>query len=374
MSREIGGTISFHRFMELALYHPEYGYYMKPNIRLGRMGDFVTAPEMTSLIGELLALEWIHIWEALGRPEPFTIVEVGAGSGHLAADLLRTSLKYPEFWSGLRYVIVEKSPDFCARQYSLLQQCLPSIEKISWHDHLSAAVGETPIDGVIFGHEFLDAFPVHWVTMTDAGLREKWVKRGKFGFEIEVGFLSNPLLFEYFSKFGLSLERGYCTEVCLEAQTWVVEAAPYLRRGAMVFIDYGWPASEYYAPFRHQGSLTGYYRHTYVQDVLMNPGNVDLTAHVDFSAIARAGQRGGLDVIGFTTQAWFLMGLGLLERVGCCFASGVMDVKTQQLKATVERLLMPHGMGEIFKCLAMGKGLPENCLQGFRLNNRVNRL
>ncbi|MBF0127122.1 MAG: SAM-dependent methyltransferase [Magnetococcales bacterium] len=365
-----GGRIPFCRFMEAALYHPDHGYYMTQRPRIGRGGDFVTAPELTSLFGELLALQIIEVWETLGRPQPFTVVEMGGGTGRLAADVLTTCRRFPFFLEALSYVLVETSPDFRVRQEQLLRECGFGTERITWRSDLPGQVG----DGVIFGNEFLDALPVHWVEMTPEGLREVAVEAdGEGRLATRLIAPQPPLEGDYFQRAGIDLEAGYRTEVAIPAARWVQAAAGALGRGLLLLIDYGYPAGEYYASWRSAGTLVGHRGHERVDDPLLFCGEMDLTAHVDFSAMTRAGREAGLELLGYTTQNWFLMGLGILERLERVGGKMAPEASSR-LRGAVMRLLMPNEMGERFKALAMGRGMKEGTLAGFRLNDQRQRL
>ncbi|MEO5333886.1 MAG: SAM-dependent methyltransferase [Magnetococcus sp. YQC-5] len=365
-----GGAVPFCRFMELALYHPTHGYYMSQKPRIGREGDFVTAPELTSIFGELLTLQCVEIWEQLGCPDRFTVVEMGGGTGRLALDILQTARRFPAFLASLAYVLVEASHDFRARQQCLLAENGIGSDLITWQTTLPEEVAA----GVIMGNEFLDALPVHWVEMTQDGLREVGVTQGGAG-GVEMVLLEPvpPLSADYFASIGIHLEPGYRTEVGLAAAAWMEEAGRVLQRGVVLIVDYGYLAAEYYAPWRTMGTLVGHRGHERMDDPSGYFGEMDLTAHVDFTAMARAGQRAGLSILGYTTQSWFLMGLGILERL-----EQVTRNKTHEdaslLREAVMRLLMPHEMGERFKVLAMGRGMKEGGLSGFRLNDQRQRI
>ena len=369
---EAGGAIPFYRYMQLVLYHPQYGYYMADRLRLGRSGDFVTAPEMTSLFGELLTLQMVEIWQSMGSPAAFHIVEAGAGSGKLAMDLLRTARRFPDFQKSLIYTILEVSPTFQARQQHTLDEAGLSRQAVRWLWDLST-LPENSLEGVILSNEFFDAFPIHWVEMGETGLRELAVSQGKKGLETVAIPVAPPLEPDYFTVLGIDLPLATRTEIGLAATVWMTMAARRLKRGVILSIDYGSPQEEYYGPGYPQGTLTGFYQHQQISNPLRYPGEMDLTAHVDFTALARAGEKGGLTTLGYTTQSWFLMGLGILQRLE--ILSKHQDSTTyESLRQTVLRLIMPQGMGERFKVLVQGKGLPDNALAGFSLNNNRQRL
>lgn len=369
---QAGGALPFHRYMQQVLYHPQYGYYMSNRPRLGRQGDFVTAPEMTSLFGELLTLQCMEIWTRLGQPTCFQLLEAGAGNGKLAADILRTARRFPAFQAALTYAILEISPDFQARQRQTLEEAGISAKTLHWFHDLSS-FSESSFEGVILSNEFLDAFPVHWVEMTEDGLQELAVIQGKKGLEAHKIAIAPPLDPHYFVTLGVNLPVGMRTEIGLAGMAWMEQMGRILKRGVVLSIDYGYTQAEYYGPALPQGTLTGFYQHQQVADPLLHPGEMDLTAHVEFTAMARAGEKGGLTTLGYTTQAWFLMGLGILQRLEILAASQEKTAH-ERLRQTVLRLIMPQGMGDRFKVLAQGKGLSADTLAGFSLNNKHQRL
>ncbi|WP_130472159.1 class I SAM-dependent methyltransferase [Candidatus Magnetaquicoccus inordinatus] len=372
--QEAGGLLPFHSYMRLVLYHPQYGYYMKQHPRLGRSGDFVTAPEMTSLFGELLTLQWIEIWQRLGEPATFELVEAGAGSGRLALDIYRTAQRFPAFAAALSYTILEISPDFCSAQQKLLQQAGCPMTRFRWCNTLDE-LEEKGVEGVIFSNEFLDAFPVHWVEMHSEGLRELAVVQEEQGLSLAVMPVAAPLHPDHFMRLGITLPLGMRTEVACAANVWMAQAARILRRGVIVSIDYGLTRAEYYhSTALPQGTLTGFFRHQQINNPLLHPGEMDLTSHVHFTDLAEVGEEQGLYTIGYTTQAWFLMGLGILQRLEQLARSQSVE-RMQEIRQTVMRLLMPQGMGERFKVLMQGRNFPHEPLPaGFSLHNAKQRL
>ncbi|MBF0193711.1 MAG: SAM-dependent methyltransferase [Magnetococcales bacterium] len=369
--KDSGGSIPFIRFMEQALYHPQKGYYMTASKRLGSAGDFVTAPELTSLFGELLALQMIELWQLMGSPKNFKLIEVGPGSGRLAYDILKTASKFKTFYAAVSYDLVEISDDFRQRQRKLLKDG-GVIKKIRWHSDIDKAT-DGGVIGAIFANEFLDALPVHLVEQVPHGLGEVGVKlttEDKFATEIIP--LSKDIAGDYFTSRGISLATGTRTEIGLPGQNWVTKTGKLLKEGMVLLIDYGHPQNDYYAKVRTNGTLAGHLKHVRIDDPLANPGEMDLTAHVDFSAILAAGKQADLELLGYTTQGWFLMGLGILERLEAL--SKIESVDTGPLKEAVKRLIMPEGMGETFKVLALGKGIGSPKLSGFRLNDQSERL
>nr|CRH07492.1 Conserved protein of unknown function [Candidatus Magnetococcus massalia] len=369
-----GGVIPYHQFMRIALYDPEHGYYMRPAPRLGPEGDFVTAPEITSLFGELLTLQFIEVWQRLGMPESFKVVEVGAGSGKLAVDLLKTAQKFAPFAAALDYAILEKSLDFRKLQRESLAEAQIEPQRCRWIEDDDALIAEGPMRGVLYGNEILDAFPVHWMEKQQQQWREIGARWDGACWQEEGLLDGQQACIDYLQRFE-PLPDGFRTEVCLDAQRWVKRMAENISAGVMLFIDYGYTAKDYYQPGLPQGTLMAHYKHKRIMDPWLHPGEMDLTAHVDFSAMAQQGRQAGLETYGYTSQGWFLMGLGILQRLEQVMARSGDEQLIRQLKQSVARLVMPDAMGERFKVLAMGRGLRgAEPLAGFSQNNKLDRL
>ena len=352
--RSAGGWIPFDRYMELALYAPGLGYYAAGARKFGDSatgGDFVTAPEISPLFAAALATQVAQAFAHV----PARIVEFGAGSGVLARDLLAALAARGVVVE--RYSIVELSPDLVDRQRALLEG-----RKVEW---LSAP--PEGFEGVMLANEVLDVMPVRL-----------FVKRGDAARERGVGLQDDRLLFvERHADVELGkavaaiehdvgrLPEGYGSEVGLAAAAWMRSASGWLARGLLLAIDYGFPRHEYYHPQRLMGTLMCHYRHHAHADPLWLPGLNDITAHVDFTAVADAAHGAGLDVLGYTTQAHFLMNCGLLDQLG----AGHSLRRANE----VQRLLSEAEMGELFKVLAVGRGLA-NPLIGFTHGDRTDRL
>ncbi|MGN6389470.1 MAG: class I SAM-dependent methyltransferase [Burkholderiaceae bacterium] len=359
--RRNSGWITFARFMELVLYAPDLGYYSGGAAKLGKDGDFTTAPEMTPLFGATLAQVAAGI---MGQSSP-QILEFGAGTGRLARDVLTelSAMKVPVH----RYLIVEVSGELRARQ----QRMLRGFPQVRWLDQFPPA-----FSGVVLGNEVLDAMPVHLVVKTEQGWRERGIGLANRGFVFRDRPCDPSLLTEIPDADRLPV--GYLTEVHPVAAGFMRSLGAMLcagfqesaHGGAALLIDYGFPAHEYYLPDRAQGTLMCHYRHRAHADPFFLPGLQDITAHVDFSAMVRAAIEGGLDLLGYTSQAAFLMhaGIGdLLLRTSPSDAARYLP----QANA-VQRLVSPAEMGELFKVLAVGKNvrLPER----FAGNDRSGRL
>ncbi len=362
------GPMTFARFMELALYHPDLGYYATGRRGPGRASDFLTAPESHPIFGWTIARQLEEVWDRLGRPARFVVREHGAGSGALAAGIVEGLLRSDSPLRGaLRYRIAERAPD---REHQLRER----LGNLGAADTFEPDDGG-PIDGAVIGNEVLDALPVHRVTADDDGtLRELYVTLDGQGALTTVGGEpSTPGLGARLDEEGIRLVPGQRAEVCLELDPWVAAAAGGLARGLLLLIDYGHPARALYDPDR--GSLLRAYLHHRVHDdPYVNVGRQDLTAHVDLTAVERATAAAGLDHLGTTTQAEFLAGLG----VGDLLVGLQGDPETRLedylvARSALMRMLDPGATGR-FVVLAFGRGLPtETPLRGlaYRLPRRA---
>jgi len=360
IAREIeraGGWLSFARYMELALYAPGLGYYMAGARRLGPDGDFVTAPEISRLFGRTLAQQ-VKQLAGFGLRE---ILEIGAGSGALAADVLleleRVSC-LPE-----RYLILELSPDLRDRSRDTLAARAPHLlERVAWLNQLPPA-----FNGTVIGNEVLDAMPVHIFERGESGVVELGValQDGAFAWAAR----ETPEAAR--ADRGCFPETPYRTEIQIVARAFTRWLATALGRGAVLFIDYGFPRHEYYHPQRSSGTLMCHYRHRAHGDPFFLPGLQDITTHIDFSAIAGAGKEAGLEVLGYCNQAQFLINCGITELLA---ETPAHDVATYApLASEAQKLLSPTEMGELFKVLALGKGISEP-LVGFAQGDRRHTL
>jgi SAM-dependent MidA family methyltransferase len=329
--------------MELALYAPGLGYYVAGALKLGEPGDFITAPELSPLFGATLASQ-------IGELLPHTggaVMELGAGSGRLAADLLaalREQGRLPD-----RYLILEISPDLAQRQRETLESRLPDLrDRVEWIDALPQA-----FSGVILANEVLDALPIHLLAWRREGVCERGVslEQGAFAWserELQAGALQDAAA-------EITVQAPYLSEVSLAVPALAGALAACLERGALLFIDYGFGRGEYYHPQRMQGTLMCHYRHRAHGDPFFLPGLQDITAHVDFTAVAEAGIDAGLKLLGYTTQAQFLVNAGitrLLEK-----SSPERPGAYLPAVAAVQKLLSPAEMGELFKVIALGRGV-----------------
>jgi SAM-dependent MidA family methyltransferase len=363
--RSAGGRLPFDRYMELALYAPGLGYYTAGARKFGETGDFITAPETSPLFGRCLARQCQQILGELGGGE---LLEFGAGSGALAAELLSELAqlgRLPE-----RYLILEVSPELRQRQQETIEQRAPALAgRVRWLDHLP----EPGFRGVVIANELLDAMPVHrfrlepdrileqFVGWEGKGFTPFWDTPGHSGLKQAVSALQQRL----------ELPDDYESEINLRAAPWLQAISERLVAGLMLLIDYGYSRALYYHPDRTRGTLMCHYRHRTHSDPMVYPGLQDITAHVDFTGLAEAAVTAGLTVNGYTTQAFFLMGCGLEQLLA---GSDPDDVAAHtQLVQGVKRLTLPTEMGERFKVLGLTRGV-NRPLIGFSLMDMRERL
>jgi SAM-dependent MidA family methyltransferase len=354
-----GGWLSFERFMELALYAPGLGYYSAGSWKLGRGGDFVTAPETSELFGLCLARECAPVLAATGGG----ILELGAGSGALAATLLgalEAQGTVPEHYS-----IIEVSADLAARQRARLATLAPHLrERVVWLERLPDA----PFAGVILANEVADALPVRRFSVRGGALLEVGVAAGPAGAlagaerpaDATLAGACRALL----AGRTEALPEGYTSEVSLRLAPWIATLGECLGRGVLLLIDYGLPRAHYYHPQRAAGTLRCHFRQRAHDDPYVNLGVQDITAWVDFTRVAEAAAEVGLAVSGFATQAAYLLALGL-ERLVTAAAD---DRGRAQLAGEARRLIMPEEMGEAFKVMALTRGYAAP-LAGFALQD-----
>ena len=363
------GRITFARFMELALYHPELGYYHAAQERPGRGGDFLTAPELTPFFGHCLMRQLRQVWQELGQPDEFAILEYGAGGGRLALDLLSAArTEAPDFAACLRYLLHETNPHRRTAARDLLERAGFGAQVALDESSPTEAGAPAPLVGAILSNEFVDALPVHRVVGGPANeLRERYVgwDASEAWFAEELGQPSTPQLATALAEAGVVLAPDQSGEINLAAGAWLAQAASRLARGIILTIDYGYHSAELYSPKRREGTFLCYYQHTALDDPYVRIGAQDMTAHVDFGALERHGKRLGLAPLGFTTQGPFLSSLGL----------GDLLVATQRPdralddylgdRTAVLTLIDPGRMGR-FGVLAQGRGFtPAQQLRGF---------
>lgn len=351
--------ITFAEYMDLVLYHPQYGYYSSGKSPIGTQGDYFTSSSLGADFGELLANQFGEMWEILGHPSPFTLIEMGAGSGLLAVDVLNYLQKnHPNLFKILDYWIIEKSSELIKIQKNQLQTLEYNI-KIQWKTW--EEISDNSIMGCGFSNELIDAFPVHRLEI-QGELKEIYVTYAENKFQ-EIKAESTEDLKKYFQFVGVELPskaypEKYQTEVNLSALSWLETVSKKLKRGYLLTIDYGYPAHKYYHPQRYRGTLNCYYQHHHHHDPYINIGHQDLTAHVDFTALERKGQLCGLEKLGFTQQGMFLMSLGLGDRIAELSNGQYNFREVIQRRDALHQLIDPTGLGG-FGVLVQCKGLNE---------------
>jgi SAM-dependent MidA family methyltransferase len=359
-----GGWLAFERFMDLALYAPALGYYSGGAQKLGADGDFTTAPEVSRLFGACVAVQCA---EVLSELRSGCVLEIGAGSGRLAADILarlETEGRLPE-----RYSILEISADLRERQRAYLAQRLPHLlARVHWLDRPP----EQPFEGVILANEVLDALPVARFRWRESAVDESGVvdelgvaiSGGQFIWEARPANAAMTRICRELSASGGRWDESYTSEYCPRMGAWVKSVTQPLARGAVLWFDYGLPRAQYYLPERRDGTLVCHYRHRMSSDPFAHVGLQDITAWVDFTRVAEAGRDAGLELAGFTTQAHFLAGLGV-DREMRLAAAGDENLFAR-LANQARQLLMPGEMGERFKAMACLRAM-DMPLSGFKL-------
>ncbi len=423
--------IPFSMFMETALYNSAHGYYATNQANIGGQGDFYTSPHVGAEFGEALAEQFAEMWAKLGYPQPFTLVEMGAGQGLLVRDVLRYLHRHHDAcFDAVEYIVVEASSALVAHQQQRLGKLAQSLGRLHWRTWQD--IEPNSIVGCCFSNELVDAFPVHRVALINGQLQEIYVALAEkldepssesgalapgdrigaiapahpseyldleppdlsdpstwfapppvlqlvqsSDFQEVVGELSTPQLLAYFQQVGIELYseqygEGYCTEVNLAAQDWMQTVAQRLRRGYVLTIDYGYLAQRYYLPSRRQGTLQCYYQHRVHNNPYIHIGQQDITAHVDFTALQQWGLQSGLESLSFTQQGLFLMALGLGDRIAA-IAQMQPDASRSisdilARREALHSLINPTGLGG-FGVLLQGKGLDEGgrSLRGFQM-------
>ena len=355
----VAGRITFARFMQLALYHPEHGYYLTPERRPGRGGDFLTAPEASAYFGLTVARQIAECWERLGKPDRFTIREYGAGIGALAYDVIAGLSEHdPALMRALEYRLVE--PNRHRMEQARAAMAEVGLSDVVVAESIPEGADPEPISGVVLANEVADALPVHRLVVRDGELQERYVtwQSGRFAeeeAELSAEVAGYP---DYFARTGVPLVEGGVYDGSPAASAWFATACQGIARGYAIVIDYGYPARKLYTGHRLGGTVRGYFEHTVTDDPFARVGYQDLTAHVDFTALREAGEAAGMTVAGFTTQAAFLASLGLGERLLALQRdpdAALGDYLSAQ--AVVLRLIDPGGLGR-FGVLLMARNAP----------------
>ncbi|HVV67803.1 MAG TPA: SAM-dependent methyltransferase [Gammaproteobacteria bacterium] len=354
------GALSFARYMELALYAPGLGYYSAGTHKFGSGGDFTTAPEISPLFGQTLAKQIQPVLETLGQGD---ILEFGAGSGRLAIDILTALQKNKTLPQ--HYYILELSPELQQRQQNLITTHLPDLEnRVSWLNALPST-----FQGVVLANEALDAMPASRFQWHHNAPKESYVTWQQNQF-CEFFDTPHPELAEKITQLEVKFSEHYTSEIHLTLPAWIASIADFLQKGLVLLIDYGFPRHEYYHPDRSMGTLMCHYQHLAHTNPFYWPGLQDITAHIDFTAIAEAAIQANLSVAGYTTQAHFLLSCGQRD-----WAVNMETDIYQQLQTSqqLKKLLLPSEMGELFKVIALTRGLPQPLL-GFTLHDMREKL
>ena len=357
------GWIGFDRFMHLALYAPELGYYNGPLPKLGATGDFITAPLLGKLFGQCLARQCAQVMRQF---DGANIYEFGAGDGSLIKTLLGELAALdaiPEY-----YFITETSTSLRQRQQSAVENLPVELrQKVRWLDRLPDTVR-----GVVVANELLDALPC----------KRFEIGRDRKVYELGIALSDGKFMWRRSEQelkglnwlHSLELKPGYCSEIPQQASSWVRTVAALIDQGIMLLIDYGFSQQEYYHHDRDQGTLMCHYRHHAHSDPFYLPGQQDITVHIDFTAVAQAGIQSGLELLGYCDQANFLLSSGLMDILADSQESDTLGTNEMlSLSGEVKKLTMPHEMGELFKVIAMGKGIQQPLI-GFKMKNKAARL
>ena len=352
------GPITFAEFMREALYHPLHGYYTKPEAI--RFADYYTSVDVHPIFGRLLARQFAEMWQQMDCPAEFTIVEAGAGVGRLAGHILEfAKSKLPAFYAALRYAAVERSP---ARSDQLVTRLAPFIREGKCASSIEIPAKIPP--GCVFSNELLDAMAVHRVIQKASGLHEVFITNDGRDFAEINQTVSTCAISEYFAAQQISLQEGQQAEAGLETCDWIMEIGRRLDYGFVVTIDYGHEAGELYDVHHMSGTMLAYAAHQAKEDYYAAPGEQDLTAHVNFSALRLWGERVGLHTLGLVSQTAFLLALGKRNEFADLYDDGMDETDRVRARLQLKTLIYPEGMGERFQVLVQEKGVPSARLTG----------
>lgn len=353
------GVISFKEFMEIALYHPDYGYYTSQKPKIGGFGDYFTASELDPIFGQLLAKQFVEIYQSYFVGKKIDIVEIGSGKGYLLHDIIKTiNENYPEIFPYINFFSVEKSE----YHRQLQQEILKDFQNIKFLDDMSSL---PEIQGIIYSNELFDAIPTHMVRKKNQELWEVYITVDENNEVIEIDKEPSQEILSYLKELNINIPDGITTEINIDAAKMIQEIGKKLIKGFVFTIDYGYPSAELYKPYRSRGTLICYHKHTYNENYYQNIGLQDITSHVNFSALAHYGKKEGLDTVGFTDQAHFLINLGLAEELNRLYEAG--DYKSYERANRLKTLVLPKGMGEKFKILVQAKNVDSPQLTGLKI-------
>nr|WP_246525468.1 SAM-dependent methyltransferase [Geomobilimonas luticola] len=350
------GPLTFAEYMAACLYEPGLGYYTSPGRKVGAEGDFYTSSNVHEVFGRLIGREICRMWEIMGQPAGFQIVEVGAGNGRLASDIVGAIAELaPSLYAGLTYRFIEAEPSLADAQRLMLGE---HAARGAWSSPADLAAGDLAITGCILSNELIDALPTHMVEMTADGLREVYVtaRDGELAEVLEAP--STPDLQAYLDRIGIRLVEGQRAEINLAAGNWLAGVARSLVRGFVMTIDYGYPAAELYSSHRLNGTLLCYHRHTIEENPYIRPGEQDITSHVDFTSLSLRGAELGLQDVWFGEQYRFLMGAGMMEELLALEAKATTEPERIRHRLALKKLLLPDGgMGDTFRVLIQSRGV-----------------
>ena len=361
------GRITFCDYMAACLYEPGLGYYTSPGRKVGTAGDFYTSITVHAAFGRVIAREIARMWRSLGQPIGFTLVEVGAGHGRLACDIMDfLAEREPDCYAASTLLLVEQEPSLAEAQAALLSV---HGQKLGWRS--PAQLSELRFSGVLYSNELLDAMPVHRVVMTAEGLREVYVTLQDGQLAEELDHPSTPHLEQYLARYGTPLLVGQEAEVSLAGLAWLEAVAASLEQGFLLTVDYGFPKEELYTPRRRQGTLLCYHQHRVEDNPYIRLGQQDITTHINFSALMERGAELGLTTVWFGEQYRFLLTAGIVEEFEAIESADLSEADKLKARLTLKRLIMPEGgMGDTFRVLVQSRGVERpqlGCLQGVGL-------
>jgi SAM-dependent MidA family methyltransferase len=352
------GPITFAEYMRECLYHPVHGYYSQPESC--RFADYYTSVDVHPIFGRLLARQFDEMWQQLGRPAEFHLLEAAAGTGRLAMHILDfAQAKLPDLYQVLRYVAVERSPARCDQMSIRLA---PHIAQ--GHCHASIEVPPKIPSGCVFSNELLDALPVHRVLQQNGALQEIFVAYDGHVFSEICKPLSTCAISEYFAAQQIHFVEGQQAEAGLEACDWITEIGRRLERGFALTIDYGHEAADLFDAHHMAGTVLAYANHRSSEDFYAAPGQQDLTAHVNFTALRLWGQRSGLETLALVSQTSFLLALGQGNQFADLYDEGMPEADRVRARLQLKTLIYPEGMGERFQVLLQAKAVPSPNLTG----------
>jgi SAM-dependent MidA family methyltransferase len=352
------GPLTFADYMRECLYHPTHGYYSKAEAK--RFADYYTSVDLHPIFGRLLARQFAEMWEYLGRPKEFMLVEAGAGVGRLASQVLDFSAsRLSDFYQALNYVAVERS---ASRREQTVGRLKRHAE--AGRTNISAEIPLRIPTGCLFSNELADALPVHRVVLQGGAPKEIFAGFKEGQFVDHIAELSTCAITEYFATQGIVLQEGQYAEAGLEACDWITEVGRRLERGYVLTIDYGHRAEELFDDHHMRGTLLAYQDHRATENYHASPGQQDLTAHVNFTALEVWGRRSGLETSGLTSQTAFLLALGQRNEFADLHEQGETEADRVRARLQLKTLIHPEGMGERFQVLIQRKGVANTLLTG----------